>query len=59
MIGSELHEHQLTKCGLKDLHLAQNRNFHLLPLKRLMNSKTLEDTVFPEDVHYFAKRYYQ
>ena len=32
-IGTELHEHHLTKYGLKDLHLAQNRDMHLLALK--------------------------
>ena len=26
LIGTELHEHQLTKRGLKDVHLAQNRD---------------------------------
>ena len=29
-VGTELHEHFLTRNGLKDLHLAQNRDIHLL-----------------------------
>ena len=58
MIGTELHEHQVTKRGLKDLHPAQNRDVHLLALKKLMNNETLKDTVIPQDVQDFAKRHY-
>ena len=36
LVGTELYEHQSTLCGLKDLHLAQNRDVHLLALKKLM-----------------------
>ena len=57
-IGTELHEHQLTQCGLQDLRLAQNRDVHLLALKKLMKDEPLEDALFPEDVQDFAKRYY-
>ena len=57
-IGTELHEHHLTKYGLKDLHLAQNRDMHLLALKKLMRKEPLEDPVFPDEVQDFAKRYY-
>ena len=57
-IGTELHEHHLTQCGLKDLHLAQNKDVHLLALKRLMKDEPMEDAIFPEDVKVFAKRYY-
>ena len=46
----------LTKCGLKDLHLAQIRDVHLLALKRLMKDEPLKDAIFPEDVKDFAKR---
>ena len=35
-IETELHEHHLTKYGLRDLHMAQNRDVHLLALKKLM-----------------------
>ena len=55
-ISTELHEHHLTKCGLKDLHLAQSRDVHLLALKRLMKDEPLKDAIFPEDVKDFAKR---
>ena len=34
--GVELHEHHLTKYGLKDLHMAQSRDVHLLALRKLM-----------------------
>ena len=44
--------------GLKDLHLAQNRDVHLLALKKLMKKQPLEDSLFPEDVQDFAKRYF-
>ena len=57
-IGTELHEHHLTKYGLKDLHLAQNRNMHLLALKKLMNNEFLQDPVLLNEVQDFAKRYY-
>ena len=57
-VGTELHEHHLTKYGLRDLHLAQNRDVHLLALKKLMKNEPLEDPVFPDDVQDFAKRYY-
>ena len=40
-IGTELHEHHLTKHGLKNLHLAQNRDVHLLALKKRMKSEPL------------------
>ena len=57
-IGTELHEHHLTKYGLRYLHLAQNRDMHLLALKKLMKNEPLEDPVFPDVVQNFAKRFY-
>ena len=57
-IGTELNEHHLTKYGLNDLHLAQNKDMHLLALKELMKNEPLEDPVFPDEVQDFAKRYY-
>ena len=57
-VGTELHEHHLTKYGLKDLHLAQNGDVHLVALKKLMKNEPLEDPVFPDEVQDFAKRYY-
>ena len=58
LVGTELHEHQSTLCGLKHLHLAQNRDIHLLALQKLMQNEPLDDTLFPEDVQDFAKLYY-
>ena len=58
LVGTELHEHQSTIRGLKDLHLAQNRDVHLLALKKLMKNEPLDDALFPEDVQDFAKRYF-
>ena len=58
LVGTELHEHQSTMRGLKDLHLARNRDVHLLALKKLMKNEPLDDALFPEDVQDFAKRYF-
>ena len=58
LVGTELHEHQSTMRGLKDLHLAQNRDVHLLALKKRMKNEPLDDALFPEDVQDFAKRYF-
>ena len=58
LVGTELHEHQSTMRGLKDLHLAQNGDVHLLALKKLITNEPLDDILFPEDVQDFAKRYY-
>ena len=57
-IETELHEHHLTKYGLRDLHMAQNRDVHLLTLKKLMRNEPLEGPMFPDEVQDFAKRYY-
>ena len=57
-VGTELQEHFLTKRGLKDLHLAQSRDVHLLALRKLMKGEPLEDAIFPEDVQDFARRYF-
>ena len=45
LVGTELHEHQSTMRGLKDLHLAQNRDVHLLALKKLMKNEPLDDAL--------------
>ena len=47
-IDAELHEHHLTKYGLRDLHMAQNRDVHLLALKKLMKNEPLEGPMFPD-----------
>ena len=57
-IEAELHEHHLTKYGLRDIHMAQNRDVHLLALKKLMKNEPLEDPIFPDEIQDFAKRYY-
>ena len=57
-IGTELHEHHLTKYGLRDLRLAQIRDVHLSALKKLLKNESLEDPMFPDEVQDFAKRYY-
>ena len=57
-VGTELHEHHLTKYGLKYLHLAQNRDLNLVALKNFMENEPLEDPVFHDEVQDFAKRYY-
>ena len=44
--------------GLKDLLLAQNRDVHLLALKKLLKNELLNDILFPEDVQDFANWYY-
>ena len=56
LIGTELHEHQSTMRGLKDLHLAQNRDVHLLALTKLRKNEPSDDILFPEDVQDFTKR---
>ena len=48
----------MTKYGLKDLHMAQSRDVHLLAIKKLMKNESLEHPVFPDEVQEFAKRYY-
>ena len=58
LVGTELHEHQSTMRGLKTLHLAPNRDVHLLALKKLMKNEPLDDSLIPEDVQEFAKPYY-
>ena len=57
-IETELHEHHLTKYGLRDLRMAQSRDVHLLALKKLMKIEPLEDSMFPDEVQDFAKKYY-
>ena len=57
-IETGLHERHLIKYGLRDLHIAQNRDVHLLSLKKLMKNEPLEDPMFPDEKQDFAKRYY-
>ena len=45
--------------GLADLRLAQNRDAHLLAIKRLMKNETLPESLCPQDVRKFARKYFQ
>ena len=57
-INTQLHEHVATAHGIADLRLAQNRDTHILALKRLLNKESLPDSLFPMDVREFARRYF-
>ena len=56
-IGSlgNLHEHSHTVHGNKDLVLAQNRDAHVLALKKLVNNENIDQDMFPEDVRALAR----
>ena len=56
--NTELHEHISTAHGLADLRLAQNRDTHVLALRRLLNNEDLPESIFPLDVREFARRYF-
>ena len=57
-VNTQLHEHMATAHGIADLRLAQNRDTHILALKRLINKESLPDSLFPMDVREFARRYF-
>ena len=48
-----------TVHGIKDLLLAQNRDVHVLVLKKLVNGETIDQDIFPEDVRAFAGNYFK
>ena len=58
-INTELHEHAHTVHGIKDLILAQNRDVHVLALKKLVLNEPIDHDVFPENVREFARNYYR
>ena len=58
-VSMELHEHANTVHGLKDLLLAQNRDVHILAIKKLVMRESIDDDIFPENVRTFAKNYYK
>ena len=58
-ISTELHEHAHTVHGIKDLVLAQNRDVHVLTLKKLVNNENIDQEIFPEDVRAFARNYFK
>ena len=45
-IDTQLHEHAATAHGLADLRLAQNRDTHLLAIRRLLNKESLPESYF-------------
>ena len=58
-IDTELHEHAHTVHGIRDLVLAQNRDVHVLALKKLVLNEPIDHDVFPENVREFARNYYR
>ena len=58
-ISMEMHEHANTVHGLKDLLLAQNRDVHILAIKKLVMQESIDNDVFPENVRAFAKNYHK
>ena len=57
-LDTELHEHANTVHGIKDLVLAQNRDVHVLAIKKLVLNETIDHDIFPEDVREFARNYF-
>ena len=58
-INTELHEHANTVHGLGDILLAQNRDVHILAIKKLMEQESIDNEMFPENVRVFATNYYK
>ena len=58
-IDTELHEYAHIVHGIKDLVLAQNRDMHVLALKKLVLSESIDHDIFPENVREFARNYYR
>ena len=58
-INTELHEHAHTVHEIKDLVLAQNRDMHVLALKKLVLNESIDHDIFPENVREFARNYYR
>ena len=58
-IDTELHEHANTVHGIKDLLLAQNRDVHVLAIKKLVVQESIDHDFFPDDVRAFARNYYK
>ena len=58
-IDTELHEHAHTVHGIKDLVLAQNRDFHVLALKKLVQCESIDHDIFLENVREFARSYFR
>ena len=58
-INTELHEHTNTVHGIKDPVLAQNRDVHVLAIKKLVMNEPIDDEIFPEDVRELARNYFR
>ena len=58
-IDTELHEHAHTVHGIKGLVLAQNRDVHVLALKKLVQCEPIDHDIFPENVREFARNYFR
>ena len=58
-VSMELHEHANTIHGLKDLLLAQNRDVHILAIKKLVMQESINHDIFLENVRAFARKYYK
>ena len=58
-IDTELHEYTHTVHGIKDLVLAQNRDVHVLALKKLVQCESIDNDVFPKNVREFARNYFR
>ena len=58
-INTDLHEHAHTVHGIKDLVLAQNRDMHILALKKLVLNESIDHDIFPENVREFARNYHR
>ena len=58
-IDTELHDHANTVHGIKDLLLAQNRDVHVLAIKKLVAQESIDNDVFPEHVRAFARKYHK
>ena len=58
-VSMELKEHANTVHGLKDFLLAQNRDVHVLAIKKLVMQESIDHDIFPENVRTFARNYYK
>ena len=58
-VNLELHENAITVHCLNDLLLAQNRNLHILAIKKLVAKESIDNELFSENVPVFVKNYYK
>ena len=54
-LDTELHEHANTVHDVKDLMIVQNRDVHVVALKKIV----LHQDIFPQDVRVFARNYFK